>query len=183
MTLSRKITFSALSSAIATLSILATRFLPLSFFPLMLSSVCYFIAFYCGIAFGTLSITTSFLLSFMWGSVDYLVLLLAGFFAVYSLAAFFLKNIKYSGPKQAAIRLGTVILLFNALFAALVFGFLDFAGEFIFGFNPAKILDSTLGYVIVAIVGSVLAAGYDIMFVLASDILLKRLKLDKAKKK
>jgi len=183
MKTTRKITYAAVCAALAAVCIIAARFLPVKFVPLMFASVCFFVALKCGFFWGLLSMAAAILLTFFWGGNIDLAILLTGFlFAPYSIIAYFMQKLSYRKPLQAVIRGLIVSALWGAALAAIVFGFLDASGVFLFGIELGSVfVKSSMPwiYIIIAVVGSVLAVGFDVMFIMAWEVIHKRLKIKK----
>lgn len=176
----RKITYAAVCAALAAICIIAAKFLPLKFTPLMLASVCFFVALQCGFGLGLFSMAAAMLLSFFWGGIDLTVLLTGFLFAPYSIIAYFIQKLTYKKPVQAVVRAGIVTVVLNAALAAIVFGFFDIPGQLLLGLELSGIFKESVMpwmYIIAATAGTFLAVGFDVMFVTAWKVINKRLKI------
>lgn len=176
----RRITYAAVCAALAAICIIAAKFLPLKFTPLMFASVCFFVALQCGFGFGLISMAAAMLISFFLGGIDLPVLLTGFLFAPYSIIAYFMQKLSYKKPLSAVLRIVIVAALINAALAAIVFGFFDIPGTFLFGVELSAVFKESQMpwiYIVVAAAGTVLAVGYDVMFVMAWNVINKRLKI------
>jgi len=105
--------------------------------------------------------------------------------APYSILAHFIKKLDYTKKKSALMRAGIVAVFFNAVFAIIVFVMGRFIGEFLFGIELDRMMNIlggvATGYIILAVLGTVIMIFYDFSFIFAAKVLNKHLRFWKEK--
>ena|GEM_PF-1953857 len=188
---SRKITYAATSAAIAVICMAVSVFFPVvALAPLMVSALCLYIAFECGIFYGFAAAAVSLLTSFLWfgGVALNISFLFAAFVAVpYALTAVFIKKLDYSKPKKGLLRAGIIAVFFNIAFAVIVWVFTALWSEFLFGADLGVVFDraggAAAGYIVLAVLGTVFMIAYDYAFLLVVKMLNQRLRFLSSPKK
>lgn len=121
----QKITFAAIATALASVMIILTNFLPLRISLLMLSALCYFLVFdKAGLFYGFLTIAASILISFFtkpFSSAFFLTVLV---FAPYSVLAYFIKKLLFTNVKTVILRIAIMIAYSSLSFFA-VYAFMQ----------------------------------------------------------
>ena len=158
----RQITVSAVATALASVCIILTNFIPLRVTLLMFAAGCFFVAFdKAGIVFGLLTIAASILISFFTKPFSSAFFLTAIVFAPYSLIAFFMRKLYYTNLKGAVIRLAVSAVFANIAFAA-IWLLIKFASVAI-DFSVAEVVGK-LGYFLVALILTVFFMLFDVVF-------------------
>ncbi len=162
VTTTKKITVSAVATALASVCIILTNFIPLRVTLLMFAAGCFYIVFdKAGIVYGLLTIAASILISFFTKPFSSAFFLTAIVFAPYSLIAYFMRKLYYTHIKPALIRLAVMAVFSNLTFCALYLMVkfltisLDFAVTDIVG---------RLGYALVAVILTVFFMLFDVVF-------------------
>ncbi len=158
----KKITVSAVATALASVCIILTNFIPLRVTLLMFAAGCFYMVFdKAGIVYGLITIAASILISFFTKPFSSAFFLTAIVFAPYSLIAYFMRRLYYTHIKSALIRLAVAAVFANLAFCALYFMVkllavsLDFAVMDIVG---------RLGYALVALILTVFFMLFDVVF-------------------
>ena len=158
----KKITVSAVATALASVCIILTNFIPLRITLLMFAAGCFFVAFdKAGIVFGLITIAASILISFFTKPFSSAFFLTAIVFAPYSLVAYFMRKLYYTNLKGAAIRLAVSAVFANVAFAA-IWLLIKFVGIAI-DFSVADVIGK-LGYFLVALILTVFFMLFDVVF-------------------
>ncbi len=159
----RRIAYAGVATALSSVCIILTNFLPLRISLLMLSAVCYYIAFSkSGILYGFLTIGASILISFFtkpFSSAFFLNILI---FAPYSVLAFFIKKLYYTSVKTLLIR-AAIIIAFSSLAFFAVFAIVKFLSQSYIDF---AILDFTsqYGYILINVLICIMFLIFDFIF-------------------
>ncbi|MCL2556651.1 MAG: hypothetical protein FWE03_06545 [Firmicutes bacterium] len=188
MSQTKKLTYTAIATSIAVISLAISVSLSIQLIPILLAALCFYIAFECSIIHGFLSIAATLTLTFFIAGGLIAVFIFAAFLAApYSILAFSIKKITYSAKKTILIRLGIIIVFFNIMFALIVFAMQSFMGDFLFGISLEHIfnlLDGIIiGYIVLAILGTLLMIFYDISFIVIIKTLNKHLRFLNDQKK
>jgi len=180
----KKITYTAVATAIAVIGLAVSAFIPIFLISTLIAALCFFIAFQCGIPHGLMSIAATLIVTFF--ITGGLVVVSTSFIfaamlaAPYSILAHFIKRLDYSKRKSALIRSGIIIIFFNIIFAVIVFALGQFIAEFLFGIDLEQVLELlwgiATGYIILAVLGTILMIFYDYTVILAARILNKHLR-------
>ena len=179
----KKLTYTAVSTAIAVIALTISAFTPVLLIPVLIVALCFFIAFQCSIVHGFLAVAATLTLAFFiaGGSVLTPTFIFASILASpYAIIAHFIKRLDYSKKKPALIRASIAIVFFNIMFALIVFIISQFLGEFLFNADLNFIFNRlggiVWGYLILAVLGTALMIFYDITFILAARVLNKHLR-------
>ena len=158
----KKITVSAVATALASVCIILTNFVPLRVTLLMFAAGCFYLVFdKAGIVYGLITIAASILISFFTKPFSSAFFLTCLVFAPYSLIAYFIRKLYYTRVKTALIRLAVMIVFANLAFGAiyLMIKFLTISIDF----SVADIVGK-LGYPLVALILSVFFMLFDVVF-------------------
>lgn len=177
----KRITTTAVCVALAVICIVLSAYLPLKITTLLVAAVCFFIAFCGGFVYGLLAIAASLLIAFFAAGINTTFIFTALIFAPYSIFAFALKKLLYNSPKNIALRAALTAVLFNAAFALTVFVFGKYITDYSLGAVFGAFGGGATAYIIVALIGTVIAVVYDYAFTAAAYILNKRLHFIKEK--
>lgn len=167
----RRITYSAVCTAIAVAVILISRFSPMQIVPLIFASLAFYIAFLrCGAVYGIITSAVSILLGFFISGIGTTFLFLCIVFAPYALIAYFMRKLSYSVMWQAFVRLGVTIVFFAAAFTAIVF-----LTDFIAGTSLMSLIDR-VGKIWTVVIVIVVALPVDLFFSSAANRIVRLLK-------
>lgn len=175
MSHTRKITYTAVGAALASVFVFLTNFgwLKVSF--LMAASLVYFvICCKCGVWYGVADAALSLLLVFFTAGITPLssaFLLTAFVFAPYAFIAYFMRKLGYTAWRTACLRLGVV-----AAFANLAFLGVWLCAKWIATIDVAAIADKLGGYAVPALLFTAMALAFDFLFNQLSVRVLKLLK-------
>lgn len=165
----RKIAYAATFTAVSVVAIVASRYLPVTLTALLACSVCYFLCLMrCGIGYGLLCITASLVVSFILGGVGTVFLLDAVLFAPYSLLAYLMKKLRYSG-KTAVIRAGIIVVFANIVFALIYYLLTSHIS-----YDFAVMAEKFGGYAVLAVIVSGFGLVTDYLFLQATEYFIKR---------
>ena len=165
----RKIAYAATFTAVSVVAIVASRYLPVTLTALLACSVCYFLCLMrCGIGYGLLCITASLVVSFILGGVGTVFLLDAVLFAPYSLLAYLMKKLRYSG-KTAVIRAGIIVVIANIVFALIYYLLTSHIS-----YDFAVMAEKFGGYAVLAVIVSGFGLVTDYLFLQATEYFIKR---------
>jgi len=165
----RKIAYAATFTAVSVVAIVASRYLPVTLTALLACSVCYFLCLMrCGIGYGLLCITASLVFSFILGGVGTVFLLDAVLFAPYSLLAYLMKKLRYSG-KTAVIRAGIIVVFANIVFALIYYLLTSHIS-----YDFAVMAEKFGGYAVLAVIVSGFGLVTDYLFLQATEYFIKR---------
>ncbi|MDE7395651.1 MAG: hypothetical protein K2M95_06005 [Clostridiales bacterium] len=174
MSSTRKITYTAVGAAVAAVCLFLTNFGWLKISLLMAAALCYYIVCCkCGFGYGVADVAVSLLLVFFTGGLTPLssaFLLTAIVFAPYALLSYFIRKLYYTKWQTALIRLGAV-----AVFANLALVGVWFAAKWI-AVDVLTIAGRLGGYAVLALLFTVFALVFDLLFNQLSIRLLKLLK-------
>ncbi len=175
MSHTRKITYTAVGAALASIFVFLTNFgwLKVSF--LMAAALVYFlVCCKCGIWYGLADVAISLLLVFFTAGVTPLssaFLLTAFIFAPYAIIAYFMRKLYYTKWRSALLRLGIV-----AVFANLALLGVWLCAKWITTFDIPALAGKIGGYAVLALLFTVFALAFDFLFNQLSLRLLKLLK-------
>ena len=100
----RRITYSAVATAIAVVAVLLSNYTPMRIVPLIFASLAIYIAcIRCGIVFGLITAAAAVLIAFALGGVGTTFLFLCVAFVPYALVAFFMRKLSYRVVWQAIV--------------------------------------------------------------------------------
>jgi hypothetical protein len=154
----RKIAVAAVAAALSSVCIILTNFIPLRITLLMFAAACYFFAFdKGGAAHGLLCIAASLLISFFTRPFSSAFFLTVTVFAPYSLAAYLMRKLYYTRPRQMAVRVAVM-----AAFSNLAFMGVYFLARFI-DFDIMSVVDR-FGYAAVTVALTAFCILFDIVF-------------------
>lgn len=118
----RRITYSAVATAIAVVAVLLSNYTPMRIVPLIFASLAIYIAcIRCGIVFGIIAAVASVLIAFAVGGIAATFLFLCIAFVPYALVAYFMRGLSYRVTWQALVRIAVAAALFAAAFTAMAF--------------------------------------------------------------
>lgn len=118
----RRITYSAVATAIAVVAVLLSNYTPMRIVPLIFASLAIYIAcIRCGIVFGLITAAAAVLIAFALGGVGTTFLFLCVAFVPYALVAFFMRKLSYRVVWQAIVRIAVSAALFAGAFTAMAF--------------------------------------------------------------
>lgn len=163
MSPSKKIAYSAVAVALASIAAVATIFLPLTVVPLILSAFCFYIAFSkCGIVHGIITMVATGLITFFAGGVSLTLILLCVLFMPYTIVTLFIKKFTYFKLVGAIVRILVVAALFNAALVGVYF----IAKSVLLADSGIDLLGlvGNYGYALVALIGSIAAIFSDFLF-------------------
>lgn len=116
----RRITYSAVATAIAVVAVLLSNYTPMRIVPLIFASLAIYIACVrCGIAFGVIAAVAAVLIAFAVGGIGTTFLFLCVAFVPYALVAYFMRKLSYRVAWQALVRVAASAALFAAAFTAM----------------------------------------------------------------
>ncbi|WP_251614473.1 hypothetical protein [Pumilibacter muris] len=163
MNKTRKITYSAVGAAIAALCVFLTNFGWLKVSLLMFAALCYYIvACKCGIWYGIAGIAVSLLIAFFTGGVTVLssaFLLDALIFAPFAILSYFIRKLYYTKWQTALIRLAVMATFSNLALVAVWF-----CAKWITTIDIIAISSKLGGYPLLALVFTLLALVFDLLF-------------------
>lgn len=167
----RRITYSAVCTAIAVTVILISHFSPMRIVPLILASLAFYIAFVrCGALYGIVTVAVSVLICFFVSGINTTFLFLCVVFAPYALIAFFMHKLSYKIMWQAIVRFAVTAVFFAACFAVMVVLI-----DYIVGTSLMTLIEK-IGKVWAGVIIVVAALPVDFFFCYASDRIIKLLK-------
>ena len=167
----RRVTYSAVCTAIAVSVILISQFSPMRIVPLILASLAFYIAFVrCGVIYGAVTVAVSVIICFFVSGITTTFLFLCIVFAPYALIAFFMRKLSYRVMWQAVVRLAVTAAFFAVCFVVMVL-----LVDYIAGTSLMALIEK-IGKVWAGVIIVVAALPVDFFFCYASDRIIKLLK-------
>ena len=178
MSKTRKITYTAVGAAVASVCLFLTNFGWLKVSLLMAAALCYYIVCCkCGFWYGVLDVAVSLLLVFLtWGMtpLSSAFLLTVIVFAPYALLSYFIRRLYYTKWQTALIRLAAVTVFANVVLVGVWFAAKGNAGAI--AVNILSYAGRLGGYAVLALLFTLFTLVFDLLFNQLSIRLLKLLK-------
>ncbi len=175
MNKTRKLTYTAVGAAISAVCVCLTNFGWLKVSLLMFAALCYYIVFFkCGVLYGIADIAISLTVAFFAFGITPLssaFLLDAIIFAPYSLMGYFMRRLYYTNVKTAFLRVGI-----TAAFANLALCGVWFTAKWITTIDIVEISSKIGGYPVLALLFTLFALVFDLLFNQLSIRLIKLIK-------
>ncbi len=122
----RKITYSAVCTALAVVVTLIALFTPVNIVPLIGASFAVYVAFMrCGIGYGVITALVTAFLCFIIAGLNVTFIFLVIVFLPYALVVFLMRKLSYHVTWQAAVRIACSTLFF-VITCTIIIGFTDF---------------------------------------------------------
>lgn len=167
----RRITYSAVCVALGVVAVLLSQFTSAQVVPLILVSLCVYIAFMrCGAVYGAITAAATVLVAFFVCGISLTFVFLCALFVPYAVAAFLMKRLTYAKTYQAIIRIIITAVLFCVSVILTVY-----LTDFVVGTRIGDLMD-TIGKIPTALIITVVTLPVDPFFYFASSKILKLLK-------
>ena len=163
----RRITYSAVATAIAVVAVLLSNYTPMRIVPLIFASLAIYIA---GIVFGLITAAAAVLIAFALGGVGTTFLFLCVAFVPYALVAFFMRKLSYRVVWQAIVRIAVSAALFAGAFTAMAF-----LTDYVAGTSLMTIIEK-VGVVWAILLVTLAALPVDLFFSFGAERIVKLLK-------
>lgn len=167
----RRITYSAVATAIAVVAVLLSNYTPMRIVPLIFASLAIYIAcIRCGIVFGLITAVAAVLIAFALGGVGTTFLFLCVAFVPYALVAFFMRKLSYRVVWQAIVRIAVSAALFAGAFTAMAL-----LTDYVAGTSLMTIIEK-VGVVWAILLVTLAALPVDLFFSFGAERIVKLLK-------
>ena len=167
----RRITYSAVATAIAVVAVLLSNYTPMRIVPLIFASLAIYIACVrCGITFGVIAAVAAVLIAFAVGGIGTTFLFLCVAFVPYALVAYFMRKLSYRVTWQALVRVAASAALFAAAFTVMAM-----LTDYVAGTSFMTIIEK-VGKVWAILLVTVAALPVDLFFSFGAERIVKLLK-------